>query len=135
QVDVPASLHVPDVGAVAPGDEVGRAADRPEGPHRTVHAAGDDALGTGEELVVGDHARRAYGDAREADTSALLGCAPCGDRGGRGRRRPTGCGVRHGRTWWPGSWRRERSAAPRRTAVRTRRTRRTGPERRSATAN
>ena len=44
EVDVAVALDVPHVGALGPRDEVGRAADRAEGPHRRVHPAGDDPL-------------------------------------------------------------------------------------------
>ena len=70
EVDVAGALGVPHVGALGPGDEVGRAPDGPEGAHGAVDAPGDHALGAGEQLVVGRHGpedrdtRRGHGHPR-----------------------------------------------------------------------
>ena len=55
QVDEPPAVGVPDVRALGPFHEVGRAADRAEGPHRRVHAPGNHPQGPSEQLVVTAH--------------------------------------------------------------------------------
>ena len=55
-VDVAAAIGVEDVRALGTVDEVGGAADRPEGTHRRVDAAGDDPHRPLEERLVSTHA-------------------------------------------------------------------------------
>ena len=52
EVEVGGALDVPDPRSLGPGHEVRRAADGPEGPHRRVHPAGDDPLGSLEQRLV-----------------------------------------------------------------------------------
>ncbi len=54
EVDVLAALDVGDVRALRRDEEARGAADRAERAHRRVHAAGDDGLGAGEQLGVGE---------------------------------------------------------------------------------
>ena len=51
-IDVAAALNVVNEWPVRPFDKVRRPADRAEGPHRRVHAAGDDGLTTFEQGCV-----------------------------------------------------------------------------------
>ena len=51
-VDIPLTLHIPDIGAFSLIDEVGGAANRAEGPHWRVDTTGHDQLGPLEQIGV-----------------------------------------------------------------------------------
>ncbi len=54
-VDIALAVRIPEIGARRALDETGRAADRAEGAHRGVDAAGDGPLGTFEEGLIVRH--------------------------------------------------------------------------------